>query len=823
MKALWQNKDGGQVEVEEFWFDSECGFESGSGEMVLVAESFQMLKRCGDVSFVPSEGDTFKDSLVLSGLYVDSYERLDGENGSLYKVKIVDRRSWWSYRKGDFKANICREDGLYDRASLDGGAPYTWRRIIEVLFSALGETVANLNSLPESPMPIFGINWRNVRVIDGLKWLLSSCGFTVALRYDGGVLVVKVGEQFSTSSSENGFVEEKIERQFLKKPDVVEFVGAPILVWRKEELEPIALDTDGTIKSISDVSYLQGKDVGLELACDFASLEGNVTQNLARASVGRMFRMASKKGILPILMCDYYGKNARLTGRTFISAKKRGFINIEGFEHSFRIVDSEGGIVKTDRVCGHLTQEEIDCLPCVIDGEPVRVEIEAPLIEYPTYKRDAEGKVVFWKRRYGAFHQSQGRAAILVPVPWARVVEGSSSQNLERFYESVTSKIAGAILSLPDSVEVLKRTYIGARGFTPDGRIGRIKWVYKDGLAYTETSTGGHLSEHLETLLESLLGTGYGFEHSDRDSLLDYPFSFTRRLNNANKAGVLPIVSEAQEESPYEARLFGRLVSYDEENSLPELKDVLPVEAQNFCVRRHKTSGLVPENGAQDEVWALRLLSDDKHRIESAMNRSTPVMRLCDGKEGDIDDIWRVRAVPSGGDVSEGMEQASSPTYVPVVSSNQAYRLMWLINTLIGGEGGWITDVPPEGLGLMTRDGVKRIAPPRHIGQIGNIVVLTDDDLICITSDRDAFVLANIRHDAHFHLDREHDGRIYFTANTPGVRSGGVKYIGEMVCDPALANQNTELKLESGEWCPQISLGISEYLYNIFPPCDCGG
>ncbi|MCX7702517.1 MAG: hypothetical protein N2234_00215 [Planctomycetota bacterium] len=818
MRVVWKNRDGGQIEVVKFWFESGCGFESGGGEMVLVAENFQELKSCGDVNLIPSEGDTLKDSLVLSGLYLDSYERIEGEDGSLYKVKIVDRRVFWSYATVNLTANLQRDDGSFEEESLDGGVVFTWRRLVEELFSMLGEKVRNISSLPESPVPVFGIRWRNIRVVDALEWLLSLGGYTVAFRYDGALLVVKVGGDVVTSGEESGYIEKRVERCYLRKPEGVEFVGSTIQVWCRCETEAVALDTDGKIKPLSDVSYLKGKDVGLELSCNFASLEGQEkAQRYARASVGRLFRLKGEAP-RPLLERDYHLKRAKVEGAAFLPAKKRGFKNIDGFEHSFEIIDSERGILRTDRVCGHLTKEDVDGLPCICDEEPVRVELSPPVVEYPTNKRSGERKTVLWRRRYG----SDG-AVLFIPVPYVRVVEDREGYNWHKFYESVVSKIAEMILSLPDSVEVCTYIYAGARCFSADGRISKVRWVFEEGVCYTETSVGSFWGKFVKLLLKNLPFGESGWRSSTVCSVLDSGEILTRYLINANKRGVIPLVSEANEEAPYETRLFGRLVSYDEEQALPELKDVLPFEERNFCARRHKVSGLVPEEEAQDKVWALRLISDDKHRIESPLNRSTPVVRLCDEREGDLDDIWRVRAVPSSGDVAEGMEQAGSPTYVPVVSSNLAHRLMWLINVGIGQEGGWLTDVPPEGLGLMSRDKTKKIAPPRHIGQIGNIVVLTDDDLICITSDKDSFVLANIRHDAHFHLDREHDGRIYFTTGSPGVRASGVKYIGEMVCDPTLANKNTELKMESGEWCPQISLGLSEYLYNIFVPCDCGG
>jgi hypothetical protein len=99
------------------------------------------------------------------------------------------------------------------------------------------------------------------------------------------------------------------------------------------------------------------------------------------------------------------------------------------------------------------------------------------------------------------------------------------------------------------------------------------------------------------------------------------------------------------------------------------------------------------------------------------------------------------------------------------------------------------------------------VSPPRRIGQIGDIVILTNDDEIVQTRDGDVFTYANIRHDAHFHKTDQRDGRIHFTDAAPGTRpSGGMQLIGEMVCDPAVKNTDTGLGKESGQWCPQVRL-----------------
>ncbi len=204
-------------------------------------------------------------------------------------------------------------------------------------------------------------------------------------------------------------------------------------------------------------------------------------------------------------------------------------------------------------------------------------------------------------------------------------------------------------------------------------------------------------------------------------------------------------------------------------------------------------------NGVLISMPKQRLTIDDKYELDKDLNESNLVRRLGDLKYGDLGDSWRVRAHPTGVAREIG-ERRELP----------AYRVMWLINNSPGGEGGWMTDAPGAGLGKKEHSPKHEIPPPKCIGQIGDIVILTLDDEISKTKDGDAYTLANIRDDAHFHYDENHDGRIYFTTTPAGLEPTGLPLMGEMICDPAKANFDTALGKESGEWRPQIA--------ETFPP-----
>ena len=199
------------------------------------------------------------------------------------------------------------------------------------------------------------------------------------------------------------------------------------------------------------------------------------------------------------------------------------------------------------------------------------------------------------------------------------------------------------------------------------------------------------------------------------------------------------------------------------------------------------------------------LTVDDRYRLDvRRLNSSDLIRRLGDLHEGDIADFLRVRAT---------LEDDPNPDI-----THALYRAMLLLDRSFGGgthggEGGYVTDAARIGLDKIEYFDEHKIPTPiARIGQLGAVLVLDNDDLLGVTEDGDRFVYLNIRQDAHF-LMSERDGRIYFTQNSPGSRPNGLKIIGEMVLDPAKANDPlSELGKESGEWCPQYEQPGAEFI-----------
>lgn len=212
---------------------------------------------------------------------------------------------------------------------------------------------------------------------------------------------------------------------------------------------------------------------------------------------------------------------------------------------------------------------------------------------------------------------------------------------------------------------------------------------------------------------------------------------------------------------------------------------------------------------------------DDKYKAHTNRNQSTIVERKADLKRGDLMDIWRIRATTD--------PDPRTPITTLATADDILYRIMWLIDRTYGGgtrggDGGWITDAGREGLDKTRIFEPHAIPPPaRRIGQIGDIVMLDNGDFIAETVDGDRHVYSNIRQDAHFYMEESRDGRIYFTTTPPGVKPNGYAIKGEMVCDPAVANDPlSQLKKESGEWRPQHTLPVYDVPGEIYEPDDSG-
>lgn len=243
----------------------------------------------------------------------------------------------------------------------------------------------------------------------------------------------------------------------------------------------------------------------------------------------------------------------------------------------------------------------------------------------------------------------------------------------------------------------------------------------------------------------------------------------------------------------------GKPISAEKLNSLVEAVNVLQnVIAGDGIEVDNTATGLI--------ISAVRemLTIDDRYKLDTKYNQSDRVQRKADQKQGDIADQFRIRSTTEAD---------------PSGRESVLYRLMWLINRLdTGGEGGWITDAGRSGLSKTKADFKSSVPTPAgRIGQLGDVIELDEDDEIAQTADGDIQCYANIRHDAHFKKDTEHDGRLYLVDANPGHAPYGPHLMGDFVGDPSVANTDSRLNKETVNWRPSFTLPIYGCELLIFP------
>ncbi|MFH1421742.1 MAG: hypothetical protein ABIH42_03385 [Planctomycetota bacterium] len=873
--VTWINAKGKErIPSGNFTLTLLNGFEHGTGQLQFDSRQFSQLEVNGNVEIIVNfENNIAPTALTIKDLYVDSYTRkTDSKSDSIYTVHLKDRRfKWKKYGEITLSANQINMDGRYKRRSLNTGQRYSWKEIVLLCITAMGESenLLNAGSLPDNPFQPLNIEWRARNAACALRDLLEPANFTVAFHYDGKFSIVERNQNTQQTLPAGYGPKRETGKLFSDVPDSVLVVGGPTINQTSVELEACAIDsTDGEIKSLSEISYLCGKDRGLELATNFASLSNNKeAQSLARQTVGRLWRIPQtgcfiddKSDVnfylLPVLdeSCVNENKGSYtiplLHGAYFEKGEKSKYKNY-GEEESERnlfpkgwaVVDRKRGVVKTGKICGVLTNTEIEALPVKKDGESVKIKLVPPKLTFTHHAREQNGSIKYWR-----YKEANGEKVMAVHCPCLSVTE-VEGEPVEPLYSEIlrrSREIASELLSHPQEAEVEFGTYAGVQPLHSSGTIVSVTWTADSCAGYTHyTYNGNQISripasirelpfdiEGLKNDVEKLSWkSSSSYSHADI-----HPTDEELRVTNVNKHG--PIVLKRSENfvkklrqekrrDDTESNIFAELTDFDEEHQEAQLDKSGPAEELNWEYRDHSPEP-DPELDSQDKVWAIQLISDDKYMIETPVNRSTEVVRVCDENKGDIDDIWRIRAVPGSEDIAADLLQRDSETREKIISKTSSYRTMWLINTVSGGEGGWITDVSPEGLALTARSDEKKISPARRIGQIADIVILTDDDEICVTKDGDTFTYANVRHDAHFHKSQDKDGRIHFTDDFPGIAPIGVAIKGVMVCDSSVKNTDTALGKESGQWRPQVKVPLYFYApvtpvwYPVKPPITYG-
>lgn len=356
-------------------------------------------------------------------------------------------------------------------------------------------------------------------------------------------------------------------------------------------------------------------------------------------------------------------------------------------------------------------------------------------------------------------------------------------------------------------------------------------WIekYSDKRPAAQRSAGFYANRYMKSSFDKDSGDVIEFRDEENDPMISIiePLNLSYKIHEWNDLNKDPVSSPDSETQQSDDIDLSTEVIEDESVDADGKK----LENAPGRVRPHS------------KVWAVNLIVDDKHVIESRLNRSTDVVRVSDYKAGDLDDLFQVREILKAmGDESSSEIDALTTTVVDdstSIAQNQdytttvyepkpdpVYRMMYLLNPSMNKEGGYIWRGDTPNLQQTKHVDKALEVQPGYFGQYGDQWIIPDD-IVYDTTQQDAEKrsLLCFRHDGQVYYDSEAHGRIYFVDENVASQNEGTerKIKGYMAWDSVLANSNTQFDQETGQWRPVIQLPSDGYYDTVYFPASGGG
>lgn len=188
---------------------------------------------------------SFPDSAVAEVIQ----RNLIGREGWMFDIKVVDRRWKWRYH---------RIDGTYNMRAPDGTVHDTYKKnsaqLAGLLLDAMGETGYSVGLMPTTVFP--PVMWNRARAALELEWLCDLLGFVVVLQLDNTVAIKRLNDDAGANLPDGAIV---TPAHFPWKPAAMPATlrvqADPTVIQDEMTLEPVGLDSDGSIQPIDDLSY----------------------------------------------------------------------------------------------------------------------------------------------------------------------------------------------------------------------------------------------------------------------------------------------------------------------------------------------------------------------------------------------------------------------------------------------------------------------------------------------------------------------------------------------------------------------------------------
>lgn len=200
----------------------------------------------------------------------------------IWNMIVLDRRWNWQYVRISGEYNRRRADG-----KLDDDTKLSLTKLIEKLLTELGESF-QLTGIPDV-YPY--VNWQNAYASRELEWLCELAGLAICPEMtQARTLVEPIGTGVSLPVPAPSFNVSPVFRyQQAVAPQSVEVRCAPTIVQKKLDLVPVALDEDGTIQPLDDVSYKPADGWESQWYTTFQGVDEDL-RHLAFATVWRWYR-----------------------------------------------------------------------------------------------------------------------------------------------------------------------------------------------------------------------------------------------------------------------------------------------------------------------------------------------------------------------------------------------------------------------------------------------------------------------------------------------------------------------------------------------------
>ena len=274
----------GITKIKQAEYTQSLGVDPDAVAIRLVPQS-SSIAAAGTVTF----GYTNQTSITLPNCVLDKARTNINSSGFITSIVLQDRRELWKN-----KAPVSGRYNMMRNGVRVVATEKTLRELVQLLLQALGESTPDVSNVDNSIYP--EVNWDCEHPRLALAALLQQWGYGLALGFGSENVVIHelgVGTSLPTDAvmMNSSGVDASLE------PEIVRVCYSPTIIQARFELEAVALDTDGALDLLADVSYKptagweKVEPEKFEQVYQDAVTDKALKQQLATESVYRLYRV----------------------------------------------------------------------------------------------------------------------------------------------------------------------------------------------------------------------------------------------------------------------------------------------------------------------------------------------------------------------------------------------------------------------------------------------------------------------------------------------------------------------------------------------------